>query len=108
MRVQTMPTGTLMKKIQRQDMLSEIQPPRIGPQIGATRVVIDQVASARARRDGAKIEISSACEPGIIVPENPPCTTRQPGRHVRFQATPHRKEPKVNSATEAAKVFATP
>ena len=48
-----MPTGTLMKKIQRQDMLSEIQPPRIGPQIGATRVVIDQMASARPRRDGA-------------------------------------------------------
>ena len=103
-----MPTGTLMKKIQRQDMLSEIQPPRIGPQIGATRVVIDQMASARPRRDGAKIEISSACEPGIIGPETPPCRTRKASRDGRFQATPHRKEAKVNSATEAAKVFTTP
>ena len=72
-----MPTGTLMKKIQRQDMLSEIQPPRIGPQIGATRVVIDQIASAVPRLLCGNTEISNAWEPGIIGPETPPCSSRK-------------------------------
>jgi len=32
----TRPTGTFMKKIQRQEKLSVIQPPRVGPMAGAT------------------------------------------------------------------------
>src|ERR1700744_6252070 len=99
-----MPTGTLMKKIQRQDMLSEIQPPRIGPQIGATRVVIDQMARARPRLEGAKMEISRAWDPGIIGPETAPCRMRKASSDGRSQATPQRKEARVNSTTEAAKV----
>src|SRR5471030_399789 len=105
---QKMPTGTLMKKIQRQDMLSEIQPPRIGPQIGATRVVIDQIARAKPRRAGAKIEISSACEPGIIGPDTAPWRIRKSSKDGRSQATPHRKDAAVKAATEKAKVFTTP
>jgi hypothetical protein len=31
-----MPTGMLMKKIQRQEKLSVIQPPRVGPMEGAS------------------------------------------------------------------------
>ena len=41
-----MPIGTLMKKIPLQCQLSEIQPPRIGPKIGATTTVIAHSASA--------------------------------------------------------------
>lgn len=44
----------------------------MGPQIGATSVVIDQMPSAVARFCGGKIEISSACDPGIIGPETAP------------------------------------
>src|SRR5271154_2981541 len=105
---QKIPTGTLMKKIQRQVVLSEIQPPRIGPQIGATSVVIDQIASASPRRNGGKIESSSACEPGIIGPETPPCRMRNASRDGRSHAMPHRKEAAVNKATETAKVRTTP
>src|SRR3569833_468022 len=97
-----------MKKIHRQLMLSEIQPPRIGPQIGATRVVIDQLASARLRLLTGKIEIRRACEPGIIGPDTAPCRMRKSSRGGRFQAMPHRKEAMVNIATEAQKVFTTP
>src|SRR5271156_2412973 len=105
---QKMPTGTLMKKIQRQVVLSEIQPPRIGPQIGATSVVMDQIASARPRRKGGKIDSSSACEPGIIGPETPPCRMRNASRDGRSRAMPHRKEAAVNNAPEPGKVFTTP
>ena len=35
-------TGTLMKKIHSQPMLSQMMPPRIGPATGPTRVVIAQ------------------------------------------------------------------
>src|SRR5215472_2270177 len=97
-----------MKKIQRQVVLSLIQPPRIGPQIGATSVVIDQIASASPRLVGLKIEISSACEPGIIGPETAPCTTRKISSEGRFHATPQRNEARVNSTTETAKVVTTP
>ncbi len=103
-----MPTGTLMKKIQRQLMLSEIQPPRMGPQIGATRVVIDQMASAKLRLDDGKIEMSSAWEPGIIGPDTAPWRMRKSSSEGRSQAMPHRKEAMVKRATEAQKVFTTP
>src|SRR3984957_6563899 len=105
---QKMPTGTLMKKIQRQVVLSLIQPPRIGPQIGATKVVIDQIANANPRRYGGKIDSSSACEPGIIGPETPPWTMRKNSSEGRSQAMPQRNEATVNKATETAKVFTTP
>src|SRR5262249_15130493 len=102
------PTGTLMKKIQRQVVLSLIQPPRIGPQIGATSVVIDQIASASPRLVGLKSEISSACEPGIIGPETAPCSTRKSSSVGRFQAMPQKNEASVTSATETEKVVTTP
>src|SRR5215472_15370098 len=97
-----------MKKIQRQVVLSLIQPPRIGPQIGATSVVIDQIASARPRLAGLKMEINSACEPGIIGPDTAPCTTRKISSDGKSQATPHRNDATVNSATDAAKVVTRP
>src|SRR5271167_1017547 len=99
--VQRMPTGTLMKKIHRQVMLSEIQPPRIGPQIGATSVVIDQTANARPRFAGGKIEISRAWEPGIIGPDTAPCRMRNSRSEGRSQAMPQRKEAVVKRVTEA-------
>src|ERR1700683_3146185 len=105
---QKIPTGTLMKKIQRQVVLSLIQPPRIGPQIGATSVVIDQIASAKPRRNGGKIDSSSACEPGSIGPATAPCRMRNASNEGRSQAIPHRNEAAVNSATETAKVLTTP
>jgi len=40
------PTGTLMKKIHDQAMLSVIHPPSIGPVMGATSVMMEKMASA--------------------------------------------------------------
>src|SRR5580692_7559438 len=80
----------------------------MGPQIGATRVVMDQMPRAVERFCGGKIEISSACEPGIIGPETPPCRMRKKIRDGRLQATPHRKEATVKASTEKQNVRTTP
>ncbi len=80
----------------------------MGPQIGATRVVIDQMASAVPRRLGGKIMISSACDPGIIGPETAPCSTLNRSSDGRFQEMPHRNEAMVNRITEPTKVLTTP
>jgi hypothetical protein len=67
--------------------------------MGATSVVIDQMASAVARLVGGKIIISRACEPGIIGPDTAPCRTRKAIRLSRFQAIPQRNEAIVNMMT---------
>ncbi len=43
------PTGPLMKKIQGQEALSDMYPPRIGPTIGATTAMVAHSASAWPR-----------------------------------------------------------
>src|ERR1700759_2332765 len=80
----------------------------MGPQIGATRVVIDQMSSAVPRLSGGKIEISSAWEPGIIGPETPPWSTRKKISEGRLQATPQRNEAMVKASTENTKVRTPP
>ena len=48
----TMPTGRLMKKIQRHDSASVSQPPRAGPTIGPTITPVLQYAIASPWREG--------------------------------------------------------
>ena len=88
--------------------MSEIWPPSIGPQIGATSVVIDQIASAVPFLCGGKIDISSACEPGIIGPDTAPCSTRNMISEPRLQAMPHRNEAMVNASTDSTNTRTTP
>src|SRR3569833_636232 len=83
-------------------------PPKIGPQIGATRVVMDQIPSAVPRLLGGKMEISSAWLPGIIGPVTPPCSTRKKIREGRLQAIPQRSDATVKASTEKVKVRTTP
>jgi hypothetical protein len=40
------PTGTLIKKHHFQEILSEIQPPRVGPTTGATTTAMPNTAKA--------------------------------------------------------------
>src|SRR6185312_5256503 len=83
-------------------------PPRRGPAIGATSVVIDQIASAAPLRSGGKIESSSACDPGTIGPETAPCSTRNTTSEERLHAMPQKKEAIVKRITEATKTCTTP
>src|SRR5678816_4509991 len=83
-------------------------PPRIGPMIGATSVVIDQIASAAPLRCGGKIVSSSACEPGTIGPETRPCRMRKTTSEDRLHDTPHSSDAIVNISTEATNTLTTP
>src|ERR1700722_12221139 len=80
----------------------------MGPQTGATSVVIDQMPSAVVRFSGGKIEISNACEPGIMGPETAPWITRKTTSEDRLQAVPHRNEATVNRTTDSTKVRTIP
>ena len=55
---QIIPTGILIKKIQCQDQLSLIEPPKIGPKMGPTTVVIAHMPMAWDCFSGGKIRIS--------------------------------------------------
>ncbi len=48
----TIPIGTLMKKIQRQETSSTSQPPRIGPMIGAISIGTPRMPMTRPMRWG--------------------------------------------------------
>jgi hypothetical protein len=69
---------------------------------------MDQMPSAVARLLAGKIEISSACEPGIIGPDVPPCRMRKKISDGKSQAMPQRKDATVNAITENTKVRTTP
>src|SRR3984885_3330371 len=83
-------------------------PPRLGPQIGATRVVIDQIAKAVPFLFSGNRVRSSACDPGMIGPETPPCTTRKRISSVMLVERPQRNDMTVNNATDVTKVCTTP
>src|SRR5580658_7321147 len=83
-------------------------PPRIGPQIGATKVVADQIARAVPFLLSGNSVSSNAWEPGIMGPETAPCSTRNSTSSVIFSEMPHKKDATVNSSTDRAKVRTTP
>ena len=76
--------------------------------IGATSVVMDQMPSAVARLSGGKMEIRSACDPGIIGPEMAPWRIRNMISDGRLHAIPHRNDASVKPITENTKVRTTP
>src|SRR5580700_8326964 len=95
-----MPTGMLMKKIQRQDELSVIHPPRVGPRAGAQTIAMLQSPKAAARLAGGKASTSMDCSEGASPPPAIPCSTRKKMRVSRFGAIPQRKEAHVKRATQ--------
>ena len=104
----TIATGTLMKKIHGHPMPSTSAPPKSGPAIGATTVVIAHRPSAALCCRGGKIRRSRVCESGIMGPPQIPCSTRNAMSEGRLQASPHSKEAIVKSTTETTKVRTTP
>src|ERR1700761_7158563 len=76
--------------------------------MGATNVVIDQIASAVPFFCSGKSDNNSACDPGIIGPETPPCSTRKSNRTGRLQAIPQRNDARVNNRIDTTNVRTTP
>src|SRR5580698_6703128 len=83
-------------------------PPMIGPATGPTSAVIDQMPKANERFAGGKMEISSAWLPGIIGPDDPPCSSLKNTSIGMLVDTPHRNEVIVKRVTETRKVRTTP
>src|ERR1700686_936601 len=76
--------------------------------MGATSVVIDQMASAVWRLAGPNTSINSAWLPGIMGPDTAPCSTRNAIKDGRLQANPQSREGMVNRATDMKKVPTAP
>ncbi len=95
-----MPTGMLMKKIQRQVKLSVIHPPRVGPMAGAVTTAMPYTAKAMPRLAGANVSARMACSLGCKPPPPAPCSTRQMMSVARLGASPQKKELMVNRATQ--------
>src|SRR5260370_8088587 len=93
------PTGTLMKKIQRQEKLSVIQPPSHGPMVGATTTAIPYTAKAMPRFSSENVSFKIACSLGCKPPPPTPCKIRKNTSTPRLGAKPHKTNPTVTHAT---------
>src|SRR5258708_22944481 len=87
-----MPTGTLMKKIQRHEKLSVIQPPSHGPMVGATTTAIPYTAKAMPRFSSENVSFKIACSLGCKPPPPTPCKIRKNTSTPRLGAKPHKNE----------------
>src|ERR1700723_3117333 len=100
MKMATTPTGTLMKKIQRHEKLSVIQPPSVGPMMGATTTPIPYTAIAMPCLLRGKLSTRMAWEIGCRPPPPAPCRTRKKMSRKRLGARPHRNELMVKMTTQ--------
>jgi len=94
------PTGRLMKKIQRQEKLSVIQPPRVGPITGATTTPRPYTAMAVACLRGGKLSSRIAWDSGSMPPPPSPCRIRAAMSMGMLMARPHSMEAAVNTRME--------
>ena len=87
----TIPIGTLMKKIQRQEASSTSQPPRIGPMIGAISMGTPRTPMTRPMRCGPAFLVMIVMTAGMIMPPPMPWSTRKkisvPALHARPDST---------------------
>ena len=87
-----------MKKAQRQPPASMSTAPRDGPVATARAEMPPHMATAWARSDGAVAASRSASEAGMSSAAPTACTTRPPMSIQGLVATPHSREPSVNTA----------
>ncbi len=80
-----------------------IQPPRVGPRIGATMTPIENVAIATPRRAGGKLSIRMAWAIGCRAPPPTPCRTRATMSMPRLVAAPHTADEIVKSAMQVSR-----
>src|ERR1700743_2720454 len=95
-----MPTGILIKKIHRQEKLSVIHPPSVGPIAGATTTAIPQIANAIPKYSFGKVSANIDCSLGASPPPPAPCNTRKISSAVKLGASPQSSELTVNTATQ--------
>ena len=80
-----------------------IQPPRVGPIVGAMMAVMPYSANAKPRFSGGKVSARMACAIGCSPPPPAPCSTRKKRRSPRLGANPQSKELTVKMPRQAMK-----
>ena len=100
--VTSSPGATLMKNSHRQPSASVIQPPMVGPSVGANVETTPSTAIAIARLEPSKNENTVANTTGIIAPPTNPCTARNRIIEGRSQARPQSRLESVNRPAEIA------
>ena len=102
------PTGTLIRKHQRQETLSASHPPSVGPTTGATTTATPNRAKPWPRFSGGKASARIDCATGTMPPPAKPCRTRNSSIDWRLHATPHSHELIVNSTRQMRKKVLRP
>ncbi len=80
-----------------------IQPPSVGPMMGATTTACANVAMAMPRFCGGKLSSIIACAIGTMAPPPAPCKIRAIISIGRFTAMPHKADESVNIAMQEMK-----
>src|ERR1700733_6303960 len=102
------PTGRLIKKVQRQEKSSVSQPPSVGPIIGATTIPKPYKALAVPRWLGGKLSSKIDWAKGCMAPPPKPCSTRAKIRMGMLAATPQTKEASVKIMVQPIKNLLRP
>ena len=97
-----------MKKIQCQDQLSLIVPPRIGPRIGAITVVIAHRPMACPCCSLGKMRINKVWLSGMSGPPHRPCPIRKATSMPRLVERPHKVENTPKPIMPTVKVRTVP
>ncbi|CSA27979.1 Uncharacterised protein [Vibrio cholerae] len=97
-----------MKKMYGQLSWSHNTPPRIGPMIGATSVVIDQIPIAAWLLFLGNIRIIKVCESGIKGPPTKPSNTRNITSVLMLLAKPQSNEKTPNNRKQVTKTRIEP
>src|SRR5258706_1981554 len=96
-----LPGTRLMKNSQRQLKLSVIQPPTVGPSVGASVAVTPSTAGTMARRLPVNSANPVAKTVGTIAPPTNPCTARNTVIDWMSQAIPQKRLDVVNRTAES-------
>ena len=102
------PTGTLMKKIQFQLIVSTITPPTSGPIASAMAETPAQMPIAWPRSRGANVAVMIESDAGFISAAPTPWTMRAPIRKPAFGARPQASEEAVKIPIPTMKISFRP
>ena len=94
------PTGMLMKKIQRQPKCSTRRPPVTGPNTGASTIGTPTMLRMRPIRCGPAARARMIIPVGISMPPPRPWRTRNAISELVDQAKPQSSEPSVKRTSE--------
>ena len=98
-----MPTGTLMKKIQRHPMFVTMNPPSVGPMTGPAMTMAPKKPCAMACSSRGNVSNRMACAFASRPPPQRPWSTRAAVSIHRLVESPHSTDESVKPISEKMK-----